>query len=431
MNTNEALLADYSAATSIDELYAGLHSTVIKRLYNENATFKAKVDEFNISEGRAKLIADFRALSDADQQLSYARMTNEQKKIIDDDVDAFTVQQTITLAPSQDEIDAAKKAEQAVAEAAAAGEIPAVQRGTVEILYEGVEKLGEDSYKLTVDPGDGTPAEVFFASTQADLFKALRKSKANATKELRRRAKKIQITDELRALQVEVVNYAPLVQPLRLTPDEIFTFTEQQKDPVTVLEATRKLRQASLTQEECDRMNEAIERQRYSDGYNTAITWIQTHPDFYQCSENIEALQKLMAELNWAVTIKNLDLAYDTLVAQGVLLERPEEPTSNQPVAQPASVVPVVAAPVTQAAASAVTPAATPGALPDAKKVLRPGSSTATLPSRRVDEIRPATAPVLTAEEYYSIPAAVLKRRYDREPTFKAAVDALIASGKV
>jgi len=434
MDTQAALLADYSAATSIDDLYSGLHSTLIKRLYNENATFKAKVDEFNLSEGRAKLIADFRALPAADQQLSYARMTNEQKKIIDDDVDAFTAAQTVVLAPSQDEIDAAKKAEQAVEEANAAGEIPAVQRGTVEILYEGVEKLGEGSYKLTVDPGDGTPEEVFFATTQADLFKALRKSKANATKELRRRAKKVQITDELRALQVEVVNYAPLVAPVRLTPDEIFTLTEQTKDPVTVLEATRKLRQASLTQEECDRQNEAIERQRYSDGYNTAITWIQTHPDFYNHPENVARLQDLMAELNWAVTIKNLDLAYAELEAQGVLLERPEESSSSQPAAQPASVVPVAAAPVATPVPVAA-PAAKTGALPDARQVRpadRPSSSTGMQPQRRSDSLpKPATAPSLSAEEYNNMSAAEVKRRYNREPDFHAAVDALIASGKI
>jgi hypothetical protein len=361
-------------------------------------------------------------------------MTAEQKKIIDEDFDTFTVAQTTTLAPSQDEIDAAKKAEQAVEEANAAGEIPAVQRGTVEILYEGVEKLGEGSYKLTVDPGDGTPEEVFFATTQADLFKALRKSKANATKELRRRAKKVQITDELRALQTEVVNYAPLVQPLRLSPDEIFTLTEQQKDPVTVLEATRKLRQASLTQEECDRMNESIERERYSNGYNTAVSWIQTHSDFYNCPENIEALQTLMANLNWAVTIKNLDLAYAELVAQGVLLERPEEPTLSQPVPQPASVVPVVAAPAPQATPVAA-PAAKTGALPDARQVRpadRPSSSTGMQPQRRSDSLpKPATAPSLSAEEYNNMSAAEVKRRYNREPDFHAAVDALIASGKI
>lgn len=426
---DQVMGADYSAATNFDELYNDLAVSEIKDLYSQNATFKAKTDELNNAP----------------------------------------LPQTTTLGPSQDDIDAARAAEAAaaepiaqveevqadaaaqaqadadrlVAEAAAAGTPLTVQRDAVEILYDGVEKLGEGSYKLTVDPEDGTPVEVFYGATQKDCFKALRKSKASATRELRRRAKKVQITDELRALQVEVINYPPLVRPVVLSADEIFTLTEQLKDPVTSLSAMTKLRQASVTPEECDRQNEAIERQRYSDGYNTAITWIQTHPDFYACPENISALQTIMASLNWAVTIKNLDLAYDNLVEQGVLLERPEESTSNQPVvAQPASVVPVAAAvPVVtpapaQASAAPKTQAptqkATTGALPVAPKVLRPGSSsTAVMPTRRSDSVPVAITPTLTVEEYNRTPATVMKMRYQREPAYRAQVDALIASGQV
>jgi hypothetical protein len=129
-----------------------------------------------------------------------------------------------------------------------------------------------------------------------------------------------------------------------------------------------------------------------------------------------------------------LDLAYAELVAQGVLLERPEEPTLSQPVPQPASVVPVVAAPAPQATPVAA-PAAKTGALPDARQVRpadRPSSSTGMQPQRRSDSLpKPATAPSLSAEEYNNMSAAEVKRRYNREPDFHAAVDALIASGKI
>ena len=150
-----------------------------------------------------------------------------------------------------------------------------------------------------------------------------------------------------------------------------------------------------------------------------------------------------MGGLNWAVTLKNMDKAYATLVEQGVLLDRPEQPSTQvQPAAQPASVIPVAAAPAAtpaQAQASAVptnTPAATPattGALPDARQ-LRPAdrsSSTAMQPTRRVENAGAVVANVLTVEEYNSMPAATVKMRYNREPAFKAQVDALIASGKI
>src|SRR5271156_4427363 len=235
---------DYSAATSIDELYANLGASEIKRLYHENESFKTTLDKLNLTEGRAKLISDFQNQSEAEQQLAYARMSTVNKAIIDQDYDAFEAKQTQILAPSQDDTDAARAAE-AVAveptpieiEAVPVAEVVApVVVESVEELYDGIEKIGASSYKLTVDPEDGTPVEIFFGTTQKECFKALRKSKGNATRELRRRAKKIQITDELRALKVEVVNYPPLATPVILTPDQIYTYTEQLKDPTTVLE---------------------------------------------------------------------------------------------------------------------------------------------------------------------------------------------------
>jgi hypothetical protein len=446
---SEILAADYSAATSLDELYGtNLRTSDIKKLYEQNTTFRAKVDEFNVSEGRAKLIADFRALNEQDQQKAYAVMTPENKKVIDEDYEAFIAASSnppeATPNPSVETPEQKAEKERLAAEALVAEEAARIAAAApVEELYDGIEKLSEGSYKLTVDPGDGTPAEIFYGASQKECFKALRISKANATKELRRRAKKVQITDELRALAVEVVNYPPPIKPLILSPDETFTLTEQLKDPTTVLEATRKLRQASLTPEECARQNEEIERRRFSDGYNTAVSWMQIRPEFYNCAENIEALQKLMAELNWAVTVKNLDIAFATLTEQGVLLERPEEIPQHVPsTAQPASVVPVAAAPAPPAASAPSTaaapnnppaaPAAQPSALPGPAKVLRPGSSsTAAMPTRRIESVPGPAVYVLTVEEYNRLSAAEAKRRYRTDPEFRKGFDALVAAGKI
>ena len=176
---------------------------------------------------------------------------------------------------------------------------------------------------------------------------------------------------------------------------------------------------------------------------NTAITWINENPEFYNCPANIEAMQNLMSGLNWAVTIKNMDLAYQTLVDQGVLLDRPEEDASSQAPTQPAPVVPVVVAPVTpapaQASAAPVLPVpassqpAPAGALPAATKVLRPASSsTAAMPTRRIDSVSLATpSVVLTVEEYNKMPAATVRQQYQHNPAFKAAVDKLMADGKI
>ena len=435
--------ADYSAATSIDDLYSNLSTPEIKLLLATNASFKATQDRLDgkvSTAGSEKLIADFRALTPDDQQRAYAQMSQEDKAIIDADYDAFIAAHQ-TLSPSQDEIDTAKAAEAAATPTPAVTETPVVQTPVVEEkLYDGVEKQADGTYKLTVDPEDGSSPEVFFGGTQADCFKALRKSKASATRELRRRAKKVEISDALKAMEVEKIQFAPLLEPVILTPDEIFQLTEQLKDPVTVLKATARLRQASITPEECARQNEETIRRRYETQYNTAISWVNSHPEFYNCPENIKYMQDLMGELNWAVTVRNLDKAFQILVEQDVLV-KPEPVASVQPVVPPASVVPVTAAPVVTPApapASAAptiqptTPAAPAGALPAAEKVLRPASSTGMPATRRIE---PSTAaphvPVLTAEEYHAMPTATVRMRYNREPAFKAQVDALIASGKI
>jgi hypothetical protein len=418
---DQILEADYSAATNVDELFGNLSSQDIKRLYGQNESFRKKYDEYDqrIPQQTQTLApSPEEAIAEAD-----AASVAEEERLAAEQTDAEKLQE---------------QADKLAAEAAAASVVPTVPVGSVEELYDGIEKIGEGSYKLTVDPEDGTPAEIFYGVSQRDCFKAMKKSKANATRELRRRRKKIEISNDLKALEVEVITYAPLMQPIVLSADEIYTLTEQMKDPTTVLEATRKLRQASITPEECARENEKIERQRYSDQYNTAITWIQNHSDFYNCPENIKSLQEFMGTLNWAVTIKNLDLAFQKLQEQGVLLERPEEETSSQPFVQPASVVPVTAVvvpaavPVVPVAVTPVAPAAPSGALPEPAKVLRPGSSsTATMPTRRIDSVAQAPRVVLTAEEYNNMPAAEARRKYNKEPEFKAAFDALVAAGKI
>lgn len=453
----DLLAADYSTAESLDALYDPLSVAEVKLLTTRNASFKNRVAELT----KQDFINTFRNYTEAQQQAAYKSYQTQQKKWIDDDYNAYqsaaeaeaaaaaaapvvppgdvVVPPADILTPTIDEQAAAQaEADRLAEEARVAAQAP------IEKLYDGVEKLADGRYKLTVDPEDGTPVEVFYGATQADCFKALRKSKAQATKELRRRAKQVKITDAMRAFDAEKINYAPLAKVLKLSPDEIFLLTDQTKDPSTVLEATRKLRLASITQEEVDRQNEAVIRQRYSDQFNVAATWMSENENkFYRCDHNINAMKQIMGELNWAVTIANLDQAFKFLEEQGVLLDAPEEVEEVQPVAQPALVVPVAVA-VPPAPAAAVVPVATPaptpaapaGALPAAPRVLRPGSSsTAMTPTRRVDSISltPPAAPalVLTAEEYHSIPASTMKIRMQREPAFKAAVEALWATGAV
>ena len=379
------LSLDYSAASSFEELHGDLSVDEIKALMLQNTTFKNASDRL-------------------------------------DGQDAMT----ISLAQSPGEAQALADSERVAAEEAQA----AVDRATAEEaagtnlstekLYEGVEKGdfgGGNFYRLTIDPEDGSNPEIFYGVTQAQCWAKLRESKKNATRELRRRAKKVQITKDLENLEVEKVSYPPLLKKITLTPDETYVLTEELKDPVTSLAAMEKLRQASMSQPEIDLLNENVTRQREAEAHNIASQWIVANPEFYLCPENIAALQDLMGRLDWACTIRNLSFAFQTLKDQGVLIDRPE---GEAPAV-------VTVAPVAQPPAHQARPAApaTPA------KVYRPKMTTLT-GTQRMDTIRTAPKTTgLTPEEYNRMPASVLKSRYDREPAFKAQVDRLLESGQV
>ena len=447
------LSADYSGYSNLDQMLAGLSSDEVRTLRSQNASFKKRLEDFD-------LIAAFRRLDDEQQTAFFAEANEGTRAVLEND--GYVSSQTTTLAQSpgeaQEEAEAARLAQQSEAgigqtpeelaaeeqqaeaarvqaeadrvavEAAAANTTVALPRDQVEVLYDGVEKLGNNAYRLTVDPEDGTPVEVFWGESQKECFKKLRDSKKHSIRELRRRKNQLEITQELRDLQPEVIPYAPLMQAVSLTPKEIYDLTEQQKDPSTVLEATRKLRQASYTPEECARYNEAIERQRFNEQKATGEKWISENPDFHASPENINNLIKLMGGLGWAATEKNLDLAFKILKEQEVYVP---EVIETPPPAQPAFVVPVAAVAVPTVPA----PAAPAGALPAAKRMLRPGSlaesSTGIQPSIRMGERTGAAPRVLpmSAEEYSSINSATLKTRYAKEPEFKARVDAYWAAG--
>lgn len=503
----ELLAKDYTYILDLDRLYEGLGVSEIKYLYTNSPSFKQMADKFNqVADAspfagevdETNIVALFRALPEWQQKIEIKKIKPELKAIIDADYDRFSAltpeEQAAGLSTDpprlespdiethlldQDELNrlsledvdkvavndpdpvrrqsaldnARSRRAQAEIDRLAA-EAQAAVVPVAEVLPEGVEKIGEGSYKLTVAPVDGSNAEIFYGKNVFELFGKLRTSKAHATARIRRTNKKVQIKEEMKVLG-EVINYPTLVSPINLTPDQIFSLTERREklqkemnDPSRVIEARKELRKvdnqlelASLTFEECEVINRPEIERRRREQYSTAALWIKDNPEFNNVPENIEKFQDLMTQLNWGVTYDNMDKAFEILKEQDVLLSPLEDESSSRPIVlQPASVVPVVTAvPAAAVAAPAVpvvtspTAAASASALPAAAKVLRPGSSTtATMPTRRIESAPAARlAPVLTVEEYRAMPAAEAKRRYLQDPSFKAGLDALIASGKV
>jgi hypothetical protein len=381
---DEIQLMNYNGAQNFDELYDGLSSAEIKFLYTFNQSFHDTTDLLNSPQSQTLAASPEEA-----QEIRDQRRAAEQNRL-------FTE---------------SREAEEA--------------NVREEKLYHGVEKLADGRYRLTIDPGDGTSPEVFYGATQAEVWDALRKSKANATKELRRRAKSVRITAELRAITPEIIEYPPLVEKITLTPAELYDYTAAQSDPLRSVEALRMLRLAGMTQAEVDRQNEVLIRSRMMEATSIADKWMKENPEFYKCPENIKAMIDLMGEsgLNWAVTSHNLDLSFDALKEQEVLVTRPEEGVA----------VPVIPQsrprPATFALPAAVPSPAAPQAQRPAAPLRRP---TMHDPSR-VSFARRSSAPIkaapMTATEYQSISSSDMKEKYTKDANFKDRVDAYWAAG--
>ena len=279
---------------------------------------------------------------------------------------------------------------------------------------------------MTIDPEDGTAPEVFWGETQAEVWKKLRDSKKNATRELRRRANQVKVTQELRDMAVDVIEYAPLEQKITLTPAELFEATEMLKDPTTSIEGTRRLQAAARTDADIARANEALLRGRYLEAQTIAKKWMEDNKSqFFVCDHNIGQLRDLMASLNWAITPSNMDKAFAALVEQGVLIdslpeaevEAPAIPTPSRRVITP---MPAPSAPAIPQASRPTAPVRRP---------LNNTSANGTSSARLRENTGRTSSPAMSAVEYASYTSADMRSKYKLDPAFRSRVDAYWAAG--
>jgi hypothetical protein len=122
--------------------------------------------------------------------------------------------------------------------------------------------------------------------------------------------------------------------PKPLTADDRLQLTNDLKDPEKCDAAAERLMQASPTYAKLIRDTKA------NRAYNESRAFASSHPDFYQCRENAEAIMHWCIKRNLAPTQKNFELAFDRLKQGGFLVEAPiaaeELPAKTQPELEPA-----------------------------------------------------------------------------------------------
>lgn len=410
----ELLKKNFTGIANYDD---GLSAEEVKFLLKNNDSFRNVVE----------LIDGFRKMTKEQQLQFYSEANDGTRTTLQ--ADGYDPGQIQTLAPSlgeaEEESAAQRRATQAFIETAS----DEAMETQGEKLYAGVE-IREGRYFLTIDPEDGTAPEVFKSrpiaegGSQGEVWKLLRDSKKNATRELRRRAKAVKLTKELREMAVDVIPYVPLEVKVNLTPAELFEAHAMLADPSTAVEGTRRLQAAARTQEDVDRANEQLERGRMQEQEAAARKWMTDNPQFIVCDENLKAMMELMSGLNWGVTSGNLTKAFNALLEQEALLTSLPEVTEPEfttgPAPKPRTVFFPKAAPVEP-------PKAAPA--PAARPSRRPLNNSGIGFREARMNTEPAKPQPMTAVEYAGFSAVELKTRYNRDEAFKARVDAYWAAG--
>ena len=311
----------------------------------------------------------------------------------------------------------------------------------VEYPFGTVEKTTA-GWEARVDLHDGSGTQVFKGVELLDVVATLLQAQAHATQKIRSQEeeKRAAVANAEPDIKVERKRLAPR----SLTADEQFEFAEaiSSGDATRINRAMAKRDQIVLggpVEEVVGQVNATQDQLEYQAWVNTARAFIKQHPEYAISKEYGDKMDVILNEKGWAYTVRNLNKVLAILEEQGDFPTKVSTadaepaipvPTSTKTVAAPAAAVAVPPAP-----APAPRPAP-PAQTPEAQaQRLRPGSASTGMSPRQAS-VRPGATPpapsvVLTAEEYNRMSVSDTRRKYKTDLGFKAAVDKLIAEGKI
>jgi hypothetical protein len=302
-------------------------------------------------------------------------------------------------------------------------------------------------WEYRIDLGDGSGVQVFKGKTQKEVISQLGKAQVNASKKIADQNRKDKMKKALE--QPDLVTTAvPKFEKKVLSADDQWRISQGLGDPSKAIKSVVEIIEAEfgMTAEEFrEERRRRAESAAVEEARQIGARWATANQQFYNVPENRIKLQEFFAERSWPVTEKNLDIAYSFLDAAGELLQAPVE-ASREEVPAAAVVAPlIVEPPVTPAVSTPATPlVATPAlkpnvptpaqaGLPEGARV-RPGSASTGMSPRQSSVRQGAAGPSpvgLTAEEYNRLPTSEVKRRYQTDKSFQAAVNKLIDEGKI
>lgn len=145
--------------------------------------------------------------------------------------------------------------------------------------------------------------------------------------------------------------------PRELSEDERYDISRRLLDPATAAEAASALVESQLGAP-LDRIGKTLLEVQQSNinlrAQIEANAFVSENPSYYKCKENFESIANWIVRYNLAPVKENYQRAYETLKAQGVMVDGPAPVVVPEPVVVPI-VVPVVEASVVPGIGSGLT----------------------------------------------------------------------------
>ena len=189
--------------------------------------------------------------------------------------------------------------------------------------------------------------QVIKYTSQEELIKEMEKRNVLLIRKLRQETKK----NRLGIIEDEDLgeNVQHLADPIEFTPrelsaEELYEISRDLLDPTKSAEASTKLLEAKLGAP-LEALGSTLKTMQHDNialrAKVEANAFVNANPDYYKCDENMDAIVGWMVRYNLAPSAANFQKAFDTLKAQGVLIE------GAAPV-QPVTPVPATELPATQ-----------------------------------------------------------------------------------
>jgi hypothetical protein len=194
--------------------------------------------------------------------------------------------------------------------------------------WEYIGEEGKGKHKLTIDPGDGAPVQVYYGKTREEITQNLIQAQASATRQI----------DKLQKAMPKPP--APANVPMRRVPkplndNERFQVANDMTDPAKVDKAVQRVVESvtGITVDEIRENSRQQEEERAVErATKAAIEWAESEPDWFNSEHNKQTLVRYMMSMGMnPQKTEDYRRAYRELVAAGLLQAAPEGIDDNEP----------------------------------------------------------------------------------------------------